>query len=202
MPLNLKDLDEMGKEEGEPQPISRPQKKGGPTTTTLILVLSVIVVIVAVLFLLYVAGIIGKQSSSPDRTEITGLDESTVVVPPDTAVNLPPLAVGEGPVPPGDMGRKEVEPRPVIKPLGQSRVASSGPYTIFIASHAASMDAEEEVKRWKEAGYAATVKEARVGGRTWHRVSLGTYATVSDARADAMELQQAFETGYWIGKVR
>ncbi len=70
-------------------------------------------------------------------------------------------------------------------------------YTVYIGSYTTEAPAAEEVSRWKDAGFAAAIIHAN----NHFRVSLGSYPTIKDAREFAKKWQEAFEYGYWIGKV-
>jgi len=71
-------------------------------------------------------------------------------------------------------------------------------YTVFIAAYPIRPPAAEEVGRWQEAEYDAAVWAAN----RHYSVALGRYATAAEARRFAKEMSDAFENGYFIGKIR
>ena len=72
---------------------------------------------------------------------------------------------------------------------------TKGHLALYISSYHERKFAEEEVARWREAGYDAFVYDSG----DWHRVAIGRYNSVEDARKLVGSLKQAFEYGYWIG---
>jgi hypothetical protein len=71
-------------------------------------------------------------------------------------------------------------------------------YTVFIAAYPVRPPAAEEVGRWQEAQYDAAVWAAN----RHYSVALGRYATAAEARRFAGEMSDAFENGYFIGKIK
>jgi hypothetical protein len=92
------------------------------------------------------------------------------------------------------------QPEAPLKPVTELSKAelSDGNLTIYIASYVDQSIADDEVARWKEAGYPALV----VGMDNHYRVSLGQFDSVSAAKQSAEDLQEAFENGYWIGSLK
>jgi hypothetical protein len=82
---------------------------------------------------------------------------------------------------------------PTIAP----EVKSEKNYTIYIAAYSTEPPAVDDVTRWKNAGFVGTV----VPTKRHYRVSLGKFASISDARTFAEGWTDAFEYGYWIGKL-
>ncbi|MBI4811142.1 MAG: SPOR domain-containing protein, partial [Ignavibacteriales bacterium] len=72
-----------------------------------------------------------------------------------------------------------------------------GLYTVYIGSYIIELPASEEVGRWNEAGFSAAVIHAN----NHFRVALGNYVSVEAAQKFADQMWEAFEYGYWIGKV-
>ncbi|MDI6766173.1 MAG: hypothetical protein QME52_05055 [Bacteroidota bacterium] len=68
---------------------------------------------------------------------------------------------------------------------------------IFIASYEIKKPAQEKVARWNESGFQASIVEAN----NYFRVSLGEYVSIKDTDNFADRMWEAFECGYWIGKI-
>ncbi len=69
-----------------------------------------------------------------------------------------------------------------------------GRYTIYVARQQVRERADEEVGRWRDAGYQADVVE-RDG---WYCVAVGRYQSREEARSVAEKLKEGLEGGYWI----
>jgi len=139
-----------------------------------------VVALVSAFFLLFQFGI------------ISGGGGDTAAVPTDTVA--PPRAQASVPAPP------QAAPGREKKPSGDQRerlTRVEGDYTIFISAFHAAADAEELAGRWERAGYPAFVQHSS----GWYRVALGRYQTIAIAREEAEKLRQAFEEGYYIGRV-
>ena len=166
MPLSLHDQSS-SKRTAEREPILHTPQELSPTVRRTVFIGFSIAVLGAIVFLLYVTHIFeSRQSSQP----------ATVVQTPETS-------------PEKSTGILQASPTSTTPGPG------NGSFTIYIASHFHRADAEEEVARWNEAGYQASVVEHS----GWSRVALGHYETVAKARTDAEQLKEAFENGYWIG---
>ena len=90
------------------------------------------------------------------------------------------------------------QPAPTKPIPAPTKTSGTGEFTIYIGSYRTKVNAEDEVKRWNEAGYQAFLSEQ--GG--WYRVALGRYATKEEARVQAEKLKEAFEAGYWVDKFK
>lgn len=176
MPLNIQDKEKFpSEEEITPQPILHKPKEDRTIVRYILFTLFILIVLISVIFLLYIFVYKG-------RIETTSRDESTPGTISGTVVEQPIQIIphiGELP--------KIQEP---VKPV------PSGKYTVYISSYKVRQPADEEVARWNEAGFQASVIEAN----NHFRVSLGKYTALPDAEQTAHELEEAFENGYWIGK--
>ena len=178
MPLNInKPYQPPIDESSSPDPILHQPKEDDHAAKRVVMVIFILAVLGAVTFLVYVFTSITKQSQPPAETSAVHSAETTVVG------RGAPMAL------PSESGASHV--------TSQAHPYKVGDYTIFIASHTDRSAAEEEVARWREAGYTAYVIEAN----GHFRVALGQYTTLSDARKTVAELEDAFENGYWIGRL-
>lgn len=88
-------------------------------------------------------------------------------------------------------------PQPVARDSSQSTpvMHEKTQYSIYIGSYPERVDAENEVSRWREAGYDSFVYD--IPG--WSRVALGHFESIADTKPMVDSLEQAFEQGYWVG---
>lgn len=171
---------------GGMQPMMHFPDEGKPLRTKIILTVFLLLVLASVAFLVYIFfDTSGGSSTSGNRAASRAVD--TAGTPAISRVDTSSrLAV------PSPVHRDETPVLPSSRPSTEP-----APYTIYIASYLQRSDAEEEVQRWKAAGYDSFVVEAR----GHFRVALGRYAGVSEARRVASDLEEAFENGYWIARV-
>lgn len=187
MPLNLKDTDETpSNETSSSQPILHTPEERKPVTRKVIFVFFILVVLGSASFLIYVF------TSLKIRNQSSG--EMLLTQPTDTSS----VAVLKGS---GSSSEQKEEGATSSKPTTTRELqphTGTGRYTLFISSHIERNAAEEEVGRWNEAGYQASVVEA--AGH--YRVALGQYSGVNEARKTAEVLDDAFEDGYWVGTLQ
>lgn len=67
---------------------------------------------------------------------------------------------------------------------------SVGKFTVQVASFASRADAEKRAEELAEKGHKSFVVPAVVKGRSWFRVSLGLFASESEAKAYRVEVQK------------
>ncbi|MBI3766837.1 MAG: SPOR domain-containing protein [Ignavibacteriales bacterium] len=189
MPLNLKDTDEIPSDEGStPQPILHTPEERKSFVRKIVLAFFVIAVLGSASFLIYVFTSLKTENQPVTKTGLAQQAETTKVTEQETSGLSSQTEKGTSAISSSDSFSGN---------LSQQRM-SSGRYTIFIASLTDRASAEEEVGRWNEAGYQASVVEAM----GHFRVALGQYSGVSEARKTAEELKDAFENGYWIGMLQ
>ncbi len=190
MPLTMNEPEGPDRPEmNDLQPITHLPDQGKPLRTKIILAIFLLLVLGSVVFLVYIFFNTSGGSSSPSgRATSRPADaaSSATTSRADTA-SSPAAASPVSPMP--------QQQAPVLQSSRPS--TGGGRYTIFIASYAQRSDADEEVQRWRDAGYDSFVVEA-LGH---YRVALGRYDGVSEAKHVASELQEAFESGYWIGRI-
>lgn len=186
MPLNIREDQQPGAPSplGQPkqQPPIRPVTREPRAGNKILLILFFIVVLCSAAFLLYLFSPLNPRNRSLQQNT-----HQQAAQPP-----APPA----GQVQPGKSEGPPVttSPQPSSSP---ARVTHTKRYTIYIASYADRGPAEEEVGRWNEAGYHAFVVEST--GR--FRVAIGEYDKIAEARTQAESLSEAFEYGYWIGRI-
>jgi len=178
MPLNINDdqLEELSSPD-KPRPILRGVSTEPKSNKKVLLLVFGLVVLGAAVLLVYLFSTMKPGTETAQQPAEAKPAEPIAAAGQQPAESVPPAAQAVT-APPAEL--------PTLH----------GVYTIFIASYAERPPAEEEVGRWKEAGYQAFVIE--VMGH--FRVAVGDYAAFSEARAGAASLSDAFENGYWIGK--
>jgi cell division septation protein DedD len=170
---------------GRPQPILHRPRSTSSIPKALPVILLILVVIGGYWYY-------RSKRPAPPPVIVTAppVDTAKHQVEPPPTVNQEPIVTKKNPQP-------RVENTPPAKKLPEKSEMTDlkeGKYTIYIASYAQEAPAQDEVSRWKEAGYPAYVSTK---GK-WYRVSLGKYASKKDARQEAEKLKDAFEDGYWI----
>ena len=173
MPLNIEDNDKQQfQEPAKTEPILHTPSAVHHLASRIIGIIFGVIVLAAIGFLVYTYVIVGGR-----RDQTAG---STQEEPANTAGN------STGP----EAASSSQQETSAVS-------ATTLRYTVYIASYRVRGDAEEEVARWHDAGFEASVREYD----GWFRVALGAYGHVSDARNKAEELKEAFEQGYWIGPI-
>jgi hypothetical protein len=125
------------------------------------------------------------------------------------------VAAVPGPAPRGAEGTHvelpSVQPSPDTTPRALPSVtqpeAPTGPlpsvrkfpqlYAVVIAAYADHGVAADEVARWADAGYIASV----IRTKKHYLVALGQYESVPEAKTFAEGMFEAFENGYWVGVI-
>jgi hypothetical protein len=181
MPLNVQNktyvtVDDELKQSTTP----RQPKKHTPYFKYIMLGLFIVIVVSSSVFLVFIY-ILGRQEIKLPAQQVTinqPIDTSTT-----TLAATPPIET------------KETQP-PVNAPpsLTQPRAY----YTVYIAAYDIKPPASDDSSRWNEAGYISSVVEAN----KYYSVALGKYETAEEARAFAEEMFDAFENGYFIGKIK
>lgn len=78
---------------------------------------------------------------------------------------------------------KPVEPKKALADLPPTVSADSkGKYTIQVSSHQTEAEAKSRVTDLTKKGYVASYISANIGGKSWYRVGVGTFATVKSAK--------------------
>ncbi len=193
MPLNIQDSEDNtipapGKPERPPTPIPPHETEKAWSLKNILLWVFLVVALVSAFFLLFQFGIIPGDG---ERDATVAVPVDAVAVPIDPAASASPEPT---PAPPGAMAG---EAKPSSGDQRERLTSVEGEYTIFISAFHQAADAEELAGRWEKAGYPAFVQHTS----GWYRVGLGRYGTVVNARQEAERLRQAFEEGYYIGRV-
>ncbi len=175
MPLNVNEPPSPLRDaEGRPQPILSYPSDEAASRRKIILTIFLLVVIGAAIFLLYV--FVYMNAGRPAQ-ETSPVPVQQPAAPAEQKPAAPPVAAAP--------------------PVRQLPGPLTGRYTIYIASYIDKADADAEIARWKAAGFDAFDVHA-VGH---YRVALGQYAAVGEAQRTAEKWKEAFENGYWIGKL-
>ncbi len=165
-----------------PEPILRPPRGSNLSAGRVVGVLFLILVLAAVIFLLYTYNFLGSEQPGKSG-EVRG-----------QTTESPPSAVGAR----TDSSAAQPQPRSPTPTMKSSpTVISTGKrqYSIYIAAYAARADAEEEVGRWRDAGYDAFVYDVH----GWFRVALGHFESIPETQPMIDSLEEGFEQGYWVG---
>ncbi len=228
--LNLKDEGLEGEpggfEPGQPMaapPTLRDVGGGGGGVSPLLLVALIVVLLAAGVFALnyfHVVNLWGKKTpkvaevlpeavpgptaqapaatdlGTPPGEQATPLPEVTPT-PTPTPTPAPKAKVTPAPKP-------ETKPAPEVAPAPKPELPAStqmGTYTVQVSSWASAVKAEKEVERFKAAGLDAFVESGDVGGQTWHRVRIGRYSTLRDAKDALDKLRDQIQDGLWVAKL-
>lgn len=219
MPLNVQNKEFVTlDDESGPKPILHSPKKSYPVLKYILQGAFIVIVVASAIFLVYIIALqqIGVEPTPTETAVVYPVDTSSIAQavefptteqpsekpterpaekPVEKPVEQPALQAVKEPVkkPPAE----EIK-RPAKRPVTQPQVTlTQGSYTVYIAAYGSKSPAEEEVSRWLEAGYEAMV----VQSARYFRVALGQYVTAEDAKIFAQQMWEAFENGYWIGRV-
>jgi cytoskeletal protein RodZ len=188
MPLNVENKQYVTlEEEAPPKPFIHQPKKEYHTLRYFSLGLFIIIVVSSSVFLIYLfyfnlnapIGTIAQVTPSPESKQT----EPTQI--PGQKISQPPTEQPTSPTP--------VEQNISGQPISSSNLI----YTVYIGVYDIKKPAQEEVARWNQAGFVASVIHLKNN----YRVSLGKYKTVNEAETFAYEWSDAFEYGYWIGTI-
>lgn len=179
MPLNVENKTYVAvDDESAIQQTSRIQRKRTSGIKYFFFGLAIILVVSSSVFLVYI--FLLQQQRGP-ITQPRVIVQKAII---DTAT------VTTAPPPPQTVGTTSHITAPDVK--------SENNYTIYIAAYSTEPPAVDDVTRWNNAGFVGTV----VPTKRHYRVSLGKFASISDARTFAEGWTDAFEYGYWIGKLQ
>ena len=188
MPLNVNNKQFVtSNDEAKPQQVFQVPPGKYPVFKYFLLGLFIVTVVSSAVFLVYIFALKQQVANQPAHEVVVAPPADTNIaqaVPPQTE---PPQPQTERPP-----ARTET---PAAQPVPNKML--SGTYTVYIGSYTIEPPAKEEVSRWNEAGFSSAV----ISANNHYRVSLGSYATLEDARIFAEQMWEAFEYGYWIGKI-
>jgi len=178
MPLKIKDTDEYpSSDASEPQPILHKPVEDRPLLRKILWSVFTLFVMASLIFLVYIFSIKNNTHVASDKFTIDSPTES----PKHEAQQQIDSTASSG----GDPSQRY-----------QTKILRRE-YTVYISSYVNKEPAQEEVDRWNEAGYKASV----VAANNHFRVSLGRFSAIPAAEQTAYELEEAFEYGYWIGSL-
>ncbi len=188
MPLNTQEgSGSTGERTPAPLPITRPPENGGGHTGRIIGIIFTILVVVAAVFLLYTYGFFDFQKGSTHKPPTAQSNQSPHEDltrnqrPPEANVTVSPAPA----------------PAPAQQPAPSPQKQAEGRFTIYIGSYKDRAIADEEVGRWVDAGFTATVKQSR----DWYCVQLGRFENIAETRDIIDTLKDGFEGGYFVGPV-
>lgn len=101
--------------------------------------------------------------------------------------------------------KEEKKEKAAKKPEPKQAVAKDAPFkpwVVNVASFSGQKEAEAFIKSLKVKGYAAYRTEFTKNKRLWHRVRVGFFSTVKDARKTGAAIEKEFNVrGAWVAKV-
>ena len=207
MPLNVQNREFVTpNDDSGPKPILHTPKKNYPVIKYILQGAFIVLVVASAVFLVYIIALrqLGKEPTIAEETVVSAVDTGLMVykepiseeVTPQEKPLIKPAeepALEQAVITPTDEVKPPAE-KPAVRP---DMTMTRGSYTVYIASHKIREPADDEVQRWHEAGYEAMVVEANMH----FRVAIGQYMTAEDAKIFAEQMWEAFEYGYWIGRV-
>ncbi|MEK6531724.1 MAG: SPOR domain-containing protein [Deltaproteobacteria bacterium] len=102
-------------------------------------------------------------------------------------------------------GAKDKKEKTAKKPEPKQVTTKEGPFkpwVVNVASFSGQKEAEEFIISLKAKGYAAYRTEFTKNKRLWHRVRVGFFSTVKDARKTGAAIEKEFNVrGAWVAKV-
>ncbi|MDI6766380.1 MAG: SPOR domain-containing protein [Bacteroidota bacterium] len=169
----------MPEEKSKLEPFSKKPKRDISLLKYFFIGLSIIIVVSSIIFLVYIFSLRQPETiqQAKEMVQQPTLDTSIIVI------STPP--------------EKAIEVGAPISKAEEDRLIPRA-YCVYIAAYKNEPPAAEEVSRWKEAGFVAAVVESN----NYFSVALGRYATISEARFFAEQMWEAFENGYFIGRMR
>lgn len=207
MPLNVQNKEFVTlDDESGPKPFLHTPKKNYPVLKYILQGAFIVLVVASAVYLVYIIALkqLGVEPTASEVSVVPVTDSSSIVQaeefpPSERPVEQPAEQPLQQPVsepvkkPPAEEIKPTVE-KPAVYP---ELSLTQGSFTVYIASYNIKSPAEEEVHRWVEAGYEAMVVESA----RHFRVALGQYVTAEDAKIFVQQMWEAFENGYWIGRV-
>ncbi len=211
MPLNVQNKEFVTlDDESGPKPILHTPKKSYSVLKYILQGAFIVLVVASAVFLVYIIALkqLGVGPTASEVSVVPVTDSSSIVQaeefpPSERPVEQPAEQPVEQPLRQPVSEPVKKPPAEGIKPIVKIPAVSpevsltQGSFTVYIASYNVKSPAEEEVHRWVEAGYEAMVVESA----RHFRVALGQYVTAEDAKIFAQQMWEAFENGYWIGRV-
>ena len=180
MPLNLQDnRDEQFQNKQKPEPILHTPSQSSHLISKVVWIFFSIVALTAIGYLIYIYKV---NSGHQETTESIAPEQSQT-------------SQQSSPFPTAAITSPEAMSPDSVQQNSSTPVPQVGRFALYIGAFINRNDAEEEVVRWKDAGFEAYVRES---GK-WFRVALGRYDHVADASKRAEEYEEAFEQGYWVG---
>jgi cell division septation protein DedD len=183
MPLNTQqDEESVERRSPVPETVVPVSQAKNPHVNRIVGIMFFILVLAAVIFLLFAYDLLNTRRNVRSA-EVTNqrLEQSN---PPPGMMNG-----GDSTAPASSQAVVQDTSRSVLAP------SEKGQFSIYIASYSIRGDAENEVARWREAGYDAFVYD--IPG--WSRVALGHFGSIPESQPMIDSLQEAFEQGYWVG---
>jgi cell division septation protein DedD len=76
----------------------------------------------------------------------------------------------------------------------------AGEYTVVIGSYAGDKIAEAMAAKYRERQFPAFVRNISIEGKTFYRLCVGSYPTITEARQIANTIKDRFSAEFWIDR--
>ncbi len=130
------------------------------------------------------------ESIPPTEPSTTGEQATT---PPAAGQEETPLPS----VTPGKPATKKTTPSVTAPPVAIAP-SGAGKYTVQVSSWKSRVKANREAQELSTAGFEAYVMDGDVNGESWHRVRVGRFGTMREARDAIVNMQAKGVDGVWI----
>lgn len=148
----------------------------------------------------------GQQAVNPSGGDSAELESSKAVSPGAARQAAPesqPTA-NESTKPEKTAQAPEAKPEsapPSAPPVEESLSGvKAGEYTVVIGSYADDKVAEAMAAKYRERQFPAFVRNISVEGKTFYRLCVGSYPTITEARQIANTIKDHFSTEFWIDR--
>jgi cell division protein FtsN len=115
--------------------------------------------------------------------------------------SVTPGKVKEPAAPPSGEPARKVPPSVAVPPA-TTAPSGTGQYTVQVSSWRSKGKANSQAAELSTAGFDAYVVDAVVDGESWHRVRVGRYSTMDEAREEIVKMQSHGVDGVWITSVQ
>jgi cell division protein FtsN len=115
--------------------------------------------------------------------------------------SVTPGKVKEPAAPPSGEPAQKVPPSVAVPPA-TTAPSGTGQYTVQVSSWRSKGKANSQAAELSTAGFDAYVVDGVVDGESWHRVRVGRYSTMDEAREEIVKMQSHGVDGVWITSVQ
>jgi len=180
MPLNIENREDIEKNKiSVPQPILHDPKPDYSLIKNITIAFLVLAIIFVIIFLVYHSSVNNDTESISSNVLTQNLGE----------IKNESVIVQSKPINNSVMEKRQ--------DTQSSGIKAREEYTIYVGSFTKKSMAEEEIERWKAAGYTAEIIKAG----SYYRVSIGRFQSVNEAKTYVKDLTEYLKNGYWVGKI-